>query len=464
MSFDLSGAITFVNKWHLSAFARNKYSAEHFLGMKISDLPGVISTGIADEINNILKGESLTMEDVYVSKFSGGQSGYVNIRGVLIVDEGKIVGGVLIREDITARKLAELALKKSLDKHTALLQSLPAGVISVDSDFRITEINHQGQEIIGYGQVEALGRFCGDVLQADTCESTCPIKTAVRNHGTVGPIDTTVLSKQRGRLPVQLWAAGLYDAHNNQVGGVEVFQDVSEIKALERERANIVSMFAHDMKFPLVGIQGFALRMLKQKGEGTPERKRKYLEIIRKEAGRLEAIINDFLDIARLETGHLKLNLSATDIDKGILELLETFQLRFAQAGITMEMENSSKLPVIEADATHLRRALGNLLENAIKYSHSGTKVTMTAFETEKELVIKLKDQGIGIAPEELPHIFDIFYRGRDQKKRNGHGLGLAGVEAIVKAHGGRVMVSSELGKGSVFTVTLPLNKQAEAS
>ena len=180
------------------------------------------------------------------------------------------------------------------------------------------------------------------------------------------------------------------------------------------------------------------------------------MEVIRKEAARLESIINDFLDFARLETGGLKLNFSATDLDKELLELVETLGPRFEQAGIALKLVYQEKLPVIQADVLHLRRALGNLLENSLKYSPSGTMVAIDAEETGKEVLLKVADQGMGIPAEELPYIFDMFYRAKGQESSQGHGLGLAGMEAIVKGHGGRVMVASEVGKGSVFTVSLP--------
>jgi signal transduction histidine kinase len=216
-------------------------------------------------------------------------------------------------------------------------------------------------------------------------------------------------------------------------------------------------MFAHDMKSPLVSIQGFALRLLSDAVKSSDERRDKYLDIIRKETAKLESLVNDFLDFSRLEIGTLKLNFSATDLDKEFLELFELFQERFSQAGITLEMQNWEKLPVIQADAPRLRRVFTNLLENALKYSGPGTTVSLEAQETAGEILLRVRDQGMGIAAEELPYIFDVFYRGRDHgAPRKGHGLGLAGVEAIVKGHGGRVTVASQVGEGSVFTVALP--------
>ena len=127
---------------------------------------------------------------------------------------------------------------------------------------------------------------------------------------------------------------------------------------------------------------------------------------------------------------------------------------------------NEAELPIIEADANRLRRVFTNLLDNALKFSKSEGAIILSTDQTEKDIVVKVKDGGIGIDPKDLPFIFDTFNRGKGAEKREGFGLGLATVKAIVEAHGGRILVKSELGKGSVFKVILPkkrvVQKQAE--
>jgi len=275
---------------------------------------------------------------------------------------------------------------------------------------------------------------------------------------------TSIRTKQGSRIPIRSSTAGLFDDAGQLIGGVKVFQDSTEIEAFARHRSNLILMFAHDMKSPLVAIQGFAQRMLKKRDALTPERHFAYLKIIAKEAEKLERLVSDFLDFTCVETGVLKLNLAAVNLDKELLDLMEVYQSRFTDAGITLQVAEVGKLPVIEADAYNLRRVFTNLLDNALKFSPSGTVVTIRAEEAEQEIVVQVHDQGMGIPQEDVPFIFNPFYQGWEQGKQRGYGLGLAGVDAIVKGHGGRVLVTSQMYKGSVFTIILPKKRPNKSS
>jgi two-component system phosphate regulon sensor histidine kinase PhoR len=215
-------------------------------------------------------------------------------------------------------------------------------------------------------------------------------------------------------------------------------------------------MFAHDMKSSLTIIGGFVLRLLKKASQIDEEKQKKYLGIIKNESGKLESLINNFLEFSRLQTGRLKLNFSATSLNKELMELSDSYQMKASQSGLKLELQNEEELSIIEADASQLRRVFTNLLDNALKFSKGKGTITITTHETDEEVLVKVRDEGIGIEPNELPYIFDSFHRGKGAEKKEGFGLGLAAIKAIVEGHGGRVIVKSEMGKGSVFTVVLP--------
>lgn len=345
-----------------------------------------------------------------------------------------------------------------------IIKNMPVGVFTVNRDLKITELNPWAEKVTGYSEKEAVGKYCGEILKGGMCGTRCPLKTVLTFKRTITRLETTIVNREGTVIPVRLSTSALFDDDGSLIGGMEVFQDISELRALERERANIISMFAHDMKSPLVSIQGFALRILNKGASLDRNTQAQYLDIIQKEAKVLQSLVDDFLDFSRLETGKLTLNLSATDLDKELIELMEIYVPRFDQSKIRLTMESKEKIPIITADAQRLRRVLTNLLDNARKFSAPGTAVTIEVEETKQEVLVRVVDQGSGIPEEELPYIFDTFYRGRGHEQHKGYGLGLAAVQKIVKAHGGRVLVSSEVGKGTVFTVALPKDAEKHES
>jgi len=337
-----------------------------------------------------------------------------------------------------------------------VINSLPIAVLTVNSELKITGFNPRAEQLTGYSKKEAMGHYCGDILRGGMCKINCPLKTVIKKRQAIVQLDTTITGKSKKTIPVRMNTAGLFDNEGRLLGGLEAFQDISRLKALEREKANLISMFAHDIKSSLTIIGGFVLRMLKKRDSLDEEKQIKYLDIMKNETGRLSFLVNDFLEFSRLQTGKLKLEFSATSLDKELMELFDAYQVKAKQAGNHLELENEEVLPIIEADANRLRRVFNNLLDNALKFSKSEGAITISTDQTEKDIVVQVKDEGVGIDSNDLPYIFESFNRGKGTETKEGFGLGLATVKAIVEAHGGRVLVKSELGKGSTFKVILP--------
>lgn len=348
----------------------------------------------------------------------------------------------------------------SLAFYRFVIDSLPIGILTVNPQMKVTSFNPWARSLTGYSEEEALGHYCGAILQGGMCKLNCPLKTAIEKRQPMVRMETTIQTKTGETIPVRMHTAALLDHDSVLIGAVEAFQDISSIKAAEREKDNIVSMFAHDMKSSLTIIGGFVLRLLKKAAHLDKEKHDQYLGIIQKETNRLDSLISDFLEFARLQTGKLKLNFQAASLDKLLLELFEAYQSRVMQSGVELTFSTDKILPVIEADPDRLRRVFTNLLDNAFKFSQKGGEITISEEEAPDEIMVTITDQGVGIDPENLPYIFDIFHRGKGTGGTEGAGVGLATVKAIVEGHGGKVMVRSEPGKGSSFTVVLPKTRR----
>ena len=342
-----------------------------------------------------------------------------------------------------------------------ILDSIPVAMVTMDYDFKITSFNKRAEELTGYPANEAIGQLCHEILHSSRCENGCPVQ-AVQSHkeSTMG-LEAEVVNRFGEHIPVRIGAAVIETDDNNFIGYLEVIEDISRQKRIEREKNHFISMIARDMKSPLVGISGLIKRLKKEKICKTNEKLQEYLRVIGEAEERLESIVRDFLEYSRLESGQIKLDLGETDIKNVLQQATEMHRLRAEEQNIVLSYDCQS-LTAIEADENHLHRVFTNIIDNAIKYSPKQAEVTISARETEKEIIIHFQDQGWGIKPEEIPYIFDAFYRAESKEKVSGHGLGLAASSAIIRQHGGRISVESIPGKGSVFTVRLPKHKKTE--
>ncbi len=359
------------------------------------------------------------------------------------------------------------AIRDSRDIHDLTfykfaIESLPVAVMTVDPELRITGFNASAEEVTGYSKEETVGQHCGKILNGELCKINCPLRTILNHRESVVRTESIIYNKFGEIVPIRQHAAGLLNEDGKLIGGLEAFVDISHSKFLEREKASLISMFAHDMKSPLISIQGFVLRLLQNAVEIDEEMRKKYLKIIKLEASKLESLIDGFLEYSRLQTGKLNFNFTATSLDKELIEIYETYQAKGSQKGILFELQNAETLPIIEADSKYLKRVFSNLLDNALKYSGEKGLITITTQHADQYITVKIKDRGSGIDSKDLPYIFDPFYQGYGEKRGKGYGLGLAVVKAIVDGHGGKIFVESESGKGSVFTVVLPKAKKPE--
>jgi signal transduction histidine kinase len=222
-------------------------------------------------------------------------------------------------------------------------------------------------------------------------------------------------------------------------------------------RRQMTADIAHELRTPLTVIAGYIDSMREGDLSVTPER----LTTIYNEIEHLQHLVGDLRIIAQADAGELKLNRGPVVVQELLEQAVATFEHQAAQKGVKLELVMSGGVPTFSGDDMRLTRVLGNLISNALRYTPEGGRITLSAKQNDRSVQISVQDTGVGITSEALPQIFNRLYRGDASRTESTgeSGLGLAIAKSLVEAHGGTITVASELGRGTTFTITLPVNK-----
>lgn len=240
----------------------------------------------------------------------------------------------------------------------------------------------------------------------------------------------------------------------------KVQEDIARMRRLEELRREFVANVSHELKTPLTSIRGFA-ETLRAGAVDDPAHRLEFLEAIESDAQRLTALVDDLLDLSAIESGRRKAVLEPVSILDIAREAAARLKPLAERRGVTLRVYDNPELPLVKADRGQIGRVLRNLLENAVKFNREGGSAVVRAEADAEEAVILVTDTGSGIPKEDIPRIFERFYRVDKARSSDagGTGLGLSIVKHIVEGHGGCVDVQSRLGEGSIFRVRLPLLK-----
>ncbi len=242
-----------------------------------------------------------------------------------------------------------------------------------------------------------------------------------------------------------------------------VIRDVTEIRRLEGIRREFVANVSHELRTPLASIKAL-VETLEAGAIDDPAVATDFLRRVVGEVDRLAALVDDLLDLARLETGRVTLHREPLDPADLLWRAAERLRPQIERARLRLEVPVRAELPPVYADRARIEQVLLNLIHNAIKFTPAGGTITVDAVESGPVLQVTVRDTGVGVSTEELPRVFERFYKADKARRSDGTGLGLAIAKHIVQVHGGTIWVESAPGEGASFTFTLPLAAQPPAT
>lgn len=437
-----------------------------------ADRTNFLIPGLARKLRQVAQETALPLRQVVALPMSSGR----DLVGVLYIfrihgsgftaEERRILNSFADQAAIAVHN-AQLYQRLTHQKRRldAILEYSADGVMVLDPAQRIVIFNRALGDLTRWPAHEAVGRHHDEIVRWHRLETDLDLPRAVAGGWPLtadgGPrrplyVEGDLQQRSGGMVSVGITYAPLLDREGRLVNVIASVRDISRFREADRLKNTFVSVVSHELKTPVTIIQGYAETLTRPDAEWDPGMVRQGLQAVREEAEKLSGLIDDLLDVSRLQAGAIPLRMEEVDLEQLAHEVVRRFELQSDRHSLSARFVPD--FPQVFGDPRRLEQVLSNLVSNAIKYSPEGGRVRIRGSVRPDETVVSVEDEGVGIPATEQGHVFDVFYRVDSPLTREtyGAGLGLSLVRAIVEAHGGRVWVESEPGKGSAFSFTLP--------
>jgi two-component system phosphate regulon sensor histidine kinase PhoR len=338
----------------------------------------------------------------------------------------------------------------------AMLHSINDGVIAINNEAKIILVNSAAERILSLPSFKHTeGRHVKEVIRnpdlANILLKSLNARTEMEEEIKSGPPEKIILEIETSLIET---------SPGERLGIIAIIRDVTALRELEQAKSDFVSTVSHELRTPLTSIKAYTATLRRRDVEFDENTRQEFLQVVEEETDRLTRLVSDILDVSRIESGRLELKRRDFDLSKLIQITINKLQSQASNHNI--ELVAPPDIGPVNADPDKIEQVMMNLLENAVKYSPSGGDITVTLTARQRRLECSIKDSGVGIPEEHLPHIFEKFHRVDNRATREiyGTGLGLYVSKSIVEAHGGTIIAESEPGNGSTFRFTLPLSPQ----
>jgi PAS domain S-box-containing protein len=405
-----------------------------------------------------LKGETIENQEEIIRIPTDGELRYRQVSAAPVKDpDGNIIGSVSVARDITELKRVEESLREARDYLDNLINCANAPIIVWNTESKITRFNHAFEQLTGRSSDEMIGKMVDILIPADRRRDALEKIHRASIKGERWEVVEIPIQHVDGSVRTVLWNSATIFAtdSNTPVATIAQGVDITEQKREMDLKDEFIGMVSHELRTPLTVIIG-ALSTATD-ARASKEDKEELIQEAASSAESLAGILDNMLELSRYQAGRLQLDKKSVSISDIAEKAVQKARRKYDTHKIVLDI--SDKIPEVDVDAVRIEQVLYNLVENAVKYSPTGSEVRIFSRRKKDALIICVSDRGEGIASEDQPKLFEPFARLKENAT-SGIGLGLVVCKRLVEAHDGRIWIESQLGEGSTFLFTIPLDKK----